>query len=116
MSKIDQYISELLKGGIIDISPTDIMMDVMRSIVRDEIKKYIMQKLAQNPKIKEEFTNTLKEYMELKLRETVIMIKLSKIFAKFGVEILPDKIKLELTKEATEIFEKQFQNLIEKTL
>lgn len=110
-------ISELLKGGMGEIiGEEELMLEVARDIVKDEIKVMIMEALDKNPELKKEFHAALRMYLEAKVREVYASLLLAKSAGKLGLEVIPDDMKNEISREIVDIFEKEITAIIEKAV
>ena len=113
MAKADQIIKPLLKDTVTDIfGGEDILIEAARDLVKDELKDHIRKALKDNPDLKKEFKDAIGMYYEAKIKEMFASIKLMKASAKLGLELMPDKLKKEMSKE----LEQEINKLIEKTL
>lgn len=113
MAKPDQIIKPLLKDTVTDIfGGEDILIEAARDLVKDELKDHIRKALKDNPDLKKEFKDAIGMYYEAKIKEMFASIKLMKASAKLGLELMPDKLKKEMSKE----LEQEINKLIEKTL
>jgi hypothetical protein len=93
----------------------DIVIEAVRDLIKDEIKRYIRGKLESNPELKEEVKNAVSDFIEAKVKEGYALVKMAKCGAKLGMELVPEKLKDELAKELVSIFEKEIGAVIDKT-
>ncbi len=113
MTKTEQILKPLLKDSVTDIfGGEDILIEAARDLVKDELKDHIRKALGDNPDLKKEFKDAIGMYYEAKIKEMFASIKLMKASAKLGLELMPDKLKQEMSKE----LEQEINKLIEKTL
>ncbi|MDI6916753.1 MAG: hypothetical protein QMC80_03050 [Thermoplasmatales archaeon] len=116
MSEIEERIIPLMKNIVGGIDTENIVMDAAKDLVKDEIKVYIRQKLDEMPELKQEIKSSVEDYLGAKVKEYLATIKLAKTMAKLGIHAVPGHLRAELTKELTEIFEKEISQIIEKTI
>ena len=117
MTDSDNSLSRILKGTISDIMPQkDLVIEAVHDMVRDEIKKYIRQKLDKDPELKKEIKEAINEYFTAKIKEVNATLKLAKAGAKLGLNLIPDHLREEVTKDIASIFEKEIGDILEKGL
>jgi hypothetical protein len=113
MVKADEIIKPLLKDSVTDIfGGEDLLIEAARDLIKEELKDHIKEKLNEHPALKKEFKDAIGMYYEAKIKEMFASIKLVKASAKLGLELMPDKLKKEMSKE----LEQEINKLIEKTL
>lgn len=93
-----------------------LVFDAVRDLVRDEVKKYIVGKLDENPELKKEIKAAVQDLMEAKIREGYAMVKLAKAGAKLGLELVPDKMRDEFMRDFVLMFQKEIGEILDKTL
>lgn len=114
---MDDPLGKLLKGGVGDLlRPEDIVLESMRDLVRDEVKRRIREQLDANPELKQEMRDAVRLLMEAKVQEAYASLKIAKAAAKLGIEILPPDLRQELGREVMATFEKEVSRLLEKAL
>ncbi len=115
MSEIEEKIIPLIKN-VVGTGSEGIMMDVVQDLAKDEIKKYLRQKIEEKPELKNEIKKNIEELLEAKVKEYLATIKLTKSMAKLGINVVPEHLRAELSKELTGIFESEISQIIEKTI
>jgi hypothetical protein len=110
----DMVIDEMLKNTIGVGSTEDLIIEAMRDLVKDEIKKYIRQKIDENPEIKAEMKEAIKLYIDAKTREAYSLVKLGKCTAELGIQIVPIEMKEKLGKDISNLIEKEISQVFEK--
>ncbi len=98
------------------LQPEDIVVEAVRDMVKDEIKRYVRDKLEARPELKEEMKVAVSDLMEAKIKEATAMVKMAKAGAKLGLELVPPHLREEVTKDLISVFEKEINVLMEKTL
>lgn len=94
----------------------DIVVDAVRDLVRDEVKAYIRAKLDENPDLKAEMKAAVTELMEAKAKEAYAFVKIAKASAKLGLELVPPKLREQLTRDLVSVFEKEIAALMQKNI
>ncbi len=113
---ITNEIDKLLKSTTGLIRAEDIALEAVRDLVKDEIKKYILEKLNSNPELKRELKKAVEEYLEAKIKEIFAMVKIGKSAAKLGLELVPSHLREDVKKDLVSIFEKEINMILERTL
>ncbi|MCK4444233.1 MAG: hypothetical protein KAW09_06800 [Thermoplasmata archaeon] len=98
------------------LQPEDILVEAVRDMVKDEIKRYVRDKLEARPELKEEMKAAVSDLMEAKIKEATAMVKMAKAGAKLGLELVPSHLREEVTRDLISVFEKEINILMEKTL
>jgi hypothetical protein len=114
---MDDALGKLLKGGMGGmLNAEDLVLDSMRDLVRDELKRRIREQLDANPELKQELRDAVRLLLEAKVQEAYAGLKIAKATAKLGIEVLPPDLRAELGKEVMATFEKEVSRLLEKAL
>ena len=117
MSDTDDSLTQLLKGAVSDIMPQkDLIIDAVRDLVRDEIKRYIRQKLDEDPELKKEIKEAINEYLEAKIKEVHAALRLAKSGAKLGLNLIPDHLRAEISKDVVDLFEREMGEILDRGL
>lgn len=90
--------------------------EVLRDLVKDEMKSYLKDKLDKNPEVKKELRDAIIEYSQAKLLEVTAATKFSKAVAKLGIISIPSEIREEVIKSMISTFQKEITEAIDKTL
>ena len=117
MSNAENTLNQILKGAVSDIMPQkDLIIDAVHDLVRDEIKRYIRQKLDENPELKKEIKEAVDEYLTAKVREINAGLKLAKSGAKLGLSLLPEHLRQEVSRDIVDLFEKEIGEILDRGL
>lgn len=109
----DNIIKPLLSGSLKNIiGSEELIVEVAREMVKDEIKRIIHQKLEASPQLRQEFRDAIGMYFEAKIKEAYAGIKLAKSSAKLGLDLIPEHLRSQMSKELQE----ELIKLVEKTL
>jgi hypothetical protein len=115
MTDSEDPLSQILKGTITDIMPhKDLVIEAVHDLVRDEIKKYIRQKLDEDPELKKEIKEAINDYLTAKVSEVNATLRLAKAGGKLGLNLIPDHLRAEVTKDIASILEKEIGDILEK--
>lgn len=117
MVELEKIISPAIKNAISTFTGTeDIIIQAVQELVKDEIKKYIKQKIDEDPELKKEIIEAVESYMEAKIKEGYAAIKLTKAGAKLGIKLIPEHLREEMTKEVLKLFENEIATIMDKTI
>lgn len=111
-----EEIDTLLKSTAGISHPEDLAIEAVRDLIKDEIKKYISEKLNARPELKKEFKEAVQEYIEAKLKQALALVKVGKCAAKLGLELVPAQLKEEVTKDIISLFEKEINMILDRTI
>ncbi len=107
---------EILKETEKILPSEEMIVEAMRDIMKDELKEYIRQKMEENPKIKEEIKVAMLTYISAKVKEIEATTRLTKALGELGIISLPPDVKRELINNMYQIFQKEIDEILEKTL
>jgi len=117
MNDSEDSLSQILKGTITDIMPhRDLVIEAVHDLVKDEIKKYIRQKLDEDPELKQEIKDAVNEYLTAKVSEVNATLRLAKAGAKLGLDLIPEHLRAEVTKDIARLLEKEIGDILEKSM
>jgi hypothetical protein len=94
----------------------NIVVDALREMVKDEVKKYIRKRIDDNPELKNEMKVAVEELMEAKIKEGYAFVKLAKAGVKLGLELVPPKMREEFSKDLVSVIQKEIGGFMERTL
>ncbi len=107
---------ELIKESEKILPSEDLLIEAVREIMKDEIKEYIREKMKQNPKIKEEIREAMLLYLSAKVKELEAATLMSKALGELGIISLPPEVRKELISNMYKMFQKEIDEMLEKTL
>jgi len=111
----DDVISSLVKGTKSMLSSETLLIEAIQDLVKDEVKQQIRQKLESNPELKAELKKAVEELMEAKVHEAYAVLKIGKVGAKIGIELVPPKLRKEIGQEIVSIFEKEVGRMLDQS-
>jgi len=112
MNGID--LEQLAKSAMGAFKTEDLVVEAMREMLKDEIKRYVRQKLEENPELKAEAKAVIGELIQAKIKETYALMKLGKVATELGVTIVPKEFREQVSKELASLVEKEFSQVMEK--
>lgn len=117
MGETEDTLTQVLKGAVSDIMPQkDLVIEAVHDLVRDEIKRYIRNKLEEDPELKKEIKDAINEYLSAKIREINAALKLAKSGAKLGLNLIPEHLRQEVSKDIVSLFEKEMGEILDRGL
>jgi len=112
MNGID--IEQLIKSTIGAFKTEDLVVEALKDLFKDEIKKYIRDRIDENPKLKEEARAIIGELIQAKVKETYALMKLGKVAAELGVAIVPKELKEQMGRDLASLIEREISQVMEK--
>ena len=117
MGESEDTLTQILKGAVTDIMPQkDLVIEAVHDLVRDEIKHYIRQKLDEDPELKKEIKDAINEYLSAKVKEINAALRLAKSGAKLGLNLIPEHLRQEVSRDIVSLFEKEMGDMLERGL
>lgn len=109
----EDILTNMLKNKFPDmIGGEELILEAGRDMVKEELKDHIRRKLESDPELKKEFKDAVGMYFEAKVKEMYANMKLAKASAKLGIDLMPDPLKKDFTRE----LEKEIGSIVEKML
>jgi len=109
-------VEELIKESEKVLPSEDLLIEAVRDIMKEEIKEYIREKMKENPKIKEEIREAMLLYLHAKVKEVEAATLMTKALGELGIISLPPETKKELISSIYKMFQKEIDEMLEKTL
>jgi len=117
MSDLEEIIPPLFRGAFTDILKSEeLLSNAAQSLLEDEIKRYIRQKLEDNPELRHELKKAMEEYLEARMKQLAAQVKIMGLTAKLGVLLIPERVREQFSEELLSLFEKDLGAILEKTL
>ena len=104
-----------MKGGEDIINTENLVVEAVEEMIKDEIKKHIRSKLEENEELKNEFKEYIEILMEAKVREAYAYAMLAKTSANLGFELIPPKLKKEMSDKLSEMMERKIEEMMESS-
>jgi hypothetical protein len=109
-------VSQMLKGGTDLLGNEELVVESMRELLKDEIKRKMREELDKDPELREELKEAVRLYFEARVNQAYASLKFVKASAKLGVQMLPDELRADLGKEIGSLLEKEVAALLEKAV
>jgi len=114
MAGDEDIISSVLKGTRTMLSSETLLVEAVQDLVREEVKKQIKEKLDASPELRKELKEAVKDLMEAKIHEAYAVLKIGKVGAKIGIELVPPELRKEIGHEIVSIFEKEVNKMLDQ--
>jgi hypothetical protein len=109
----EEALGSLVKTTLGIVHTEDLMLEAVRDLLRDEVKRYIRARLEERPALKEELKRGVAALMEAKVREASALVLMAKAAAKLGVELVPAEVREEVAKEFVDALERDIATVLE---
>lgn len=106
---LGKLFSSSLEGVLGD---EDLLLEVARDLIKDEIKKKVMKTLEENPELKADLKTALEEYYVARVRQTLAAVKIAKTSVHLGLRVVPEELQDDVHRE----LEKEITRIIDDTL
>ena len=116
MEMIDPKIDNKLKGFMATLPSEEIFFEAIRELMKDVIKEFLKKRINSDPELKDMIVDSLKEFIEAKMKEYDSMAKMAKITARIGISAAPEVLKEEALSDVMSTFQKEIEEIIRKTL
>jgi len=115
LKDIEKTVSHLMKGGEDIINTENLIVEAVEDMIKDEIKKYIRSKIEENEELKSEFKEYVEMLMEAKAKEAYAYAMLAKTSADLGFELIPPKMKKEMSDQLSKLMEEKIEEMMESS-
>ncbi|MEM3444342.1 MAG: hypothetical protein QW115_00010 [Thermoplasmata archaeon] len=116
MAEKEDLVQKLIKTTEEVLSPEDFIVDATKELIKEEMKEYLKTKMNENPEIKKEFREAIMILVEARMKEVYAIAKLAKCTAKLGLAAMPPELKEDLVKSFVALFEKELNEILDRTL
>lgn len=113
MSAEEEAVGSLLKSTLGIVHTEDLMVEAVRDLVKEEMKRYVRARLDERPALKEELKAGIASLLEAKVKEASALVLIAKSAAKLGVELVPPQLRQEVAKELVEALERDISTVLE---
>jgi hypothetical protein len=110
----EDIVTRLSRESLKLMDTESIFVQAMQDIVKDEIKKRIMARIDKDPALKEQIKIAIEDLIEARIKEGYAMMRLGKIAARVGLEMIPADLKEDVTREFTSILEREISEIFQK--
>jgi len=107
-------IASIVRSQLEVFRTEDLLVEALRDMVKDEIKRHVRQKLDENPQLRKEIKAAIGELVVAKINETYALVKLTKCGAELGLTMIPKDLREKIGKDLASLLEKEVTQVIEK--
>ena len=111
----EDIISSVIKSTRSMLSSETLLIEAVQDLVKDEVKRTMREKLDANPQLKEELKQAVQELLQAKVHEAYAVLKIGKVGAKIGIEMVPPELRREIGRELATMFEKEVSKMLEQS-
>jgi len=115
MVDLEKIVGNVIKESEM-FSTSDLLMESVRDLAKDEIKSYMRKKIEDDPKLQQEIKEAVSLYLDAKAKEALATMKLAKAGTKLGLNIVPKPLLEQFTKEFVAMFEDEITDIMKKSL
>lgn len=90
----------------------DLIMEVARDMIKDELKAKVKKTLDENPELRDEMKQALNQYYQAKVSQTLAAVKIAKASVHLGLRTVPKELQEEVSDEV----EKEINRIIDDTI
>ena len=90
----------------------DLIMEVARDMIKDELKAKVKKTLDENPELRDEMKLALNQYYQAKVSQTLAAVKIAKASVHLGLRTVPKELQEEVSDEV----EKEINRIIDDTI
>jgi len=107
-------IESLLKSTLAAMRTEDLIVEALRDLAKDEIKRYARKKIDENPELKAQAKQIIAELVEAKFRESYALLRLGKLGAEMGFIMVPEEMKERMEKDIAEMLQREVSQVFDK--
>jgi GMP synthase PP-ATPase subunit len=111
----DDVVSSVIKGTRAILSSETLLIEAVQDLVKDEVKRAMREKLDANSQLKDELRLAVQELLQAKAHEAYAVLKIGKVGAKIGIEMVPPELRKEIGRELVTMFEKEVNKMLEQS-
>ena len=115
MAPEDDVVSSVIKSTRQMLSSETLLIEAMQDLVKDEVKRAMKEKLDASPELRAELKAAVQELLEAKVHEAYALLKVGKVGAKIGIEMVPPELRKEIGRELASLFEKEVSRMLEQS-
>ena len=114
MNDVAYDISSIVRNSLNALKVEDLVIEALRDLMKDEIKRHIRNKLERDTQLQAEIRAAITELLEAKVRETYALVRIGKCGAELGISIVPDEMKKRIEKDIADLLEREVERMIEE--
>jgi hypothetical protein len=112
MTKENDYLLSMLKEPIQAFQPEDLLVEAVREIVKEEMKRRVRTTLDSDPELRAELKGAVSELLEARIREMYAVVKIAKCGAELGIKMVPKELREKIEEDIAGILAKEVEQVI----
>ncbi len=98
------------------LRPEELVREVTRDIVKDEIRKHLEKTLHDDPKLAQALKDGVRDLLAARANEYAAMVRIGTATARLGLSALPPEIRRQITKDLVDLLSKELGQIVERSL
>jgi hypothetical protein len=98
------------------LRPEELVREVTRDIVKDEIRRHLEKTLHDDPKLNQDLRDAVRDLLAARAAEYAAVLKVGTATARLGLAALPADVRRALTKDLVELVSKELGQIVERSL
>jgi hypothetical protein len=98
------------------LRPEELVREVTRDIVKDEIRRHLEKTLHDDPKLEQALRDSVRELLAARAAEYAAVLKVGTATARLGLAALPADVRRALTKDLVDLVSKELGQIVERSL
>ena len=98
------------------LRPEELVREVTRDIVKDEIRKHLDKVLHDDPKLEKALREAVRDLLAARASEYAAVLRVGTATARLGLAALPPEVRRELTKDLVDLVSKELGQIVERSL
>jgi hypothetical protein len=98
------------------LRPEELVREVTRDIVKDEIRHHLEKTLHDDPKLQQDLREAVRDLLAARASEFAALLRVGTATARLGLAALPADVRRELTKNLVDLVSKELGQIVERSL
>lgn len=109
-------IDMLVRSSRMLLRPEELVREVTRDIVKDEIRRHLEKTLHDDPKLEHDLREAVRDLLAARASEYAAMLRVGTATARLGLAALPPEVRQSLTKDLVDLVSKELGQIVERSL
>jgi len=98
------------------LRPEELLREVTRDIVKDEIRRHLEKTLHDDPKLEHDLREAVRDLLAARAEEYAAVLRVGTATARLGLAALPPEVRRALTKDLVDMVSKELGQIVERSL
>ncbi len=107
-------IESLVRKGERVLPDEDMLIEALRDLIKDQIKEYLKEIMDRNPRIREEIAESVRLYVEAKIKEANALATAAKALAELGITSLPREAREQILATLLSMLREEMEGMVDK--